>query len=258
MVENIETSKESGTITIKKDSLWKYATFLLIAVVVVGGFFMLRGGSTGGAATGDNNSGTSGIGDVSVFLNNPELYPSIGPDNAPHTVIEFADFQCPYCALASGLPSWASQYQQYADLIGSAGKVETLAEQGKVKFVFVIMNFLDRGNVGESNWAGEAALCANSQGKFWEMHDAIYKASDGPSEETGKYSVANLEKIAQGISGLDQTKFKDCLEKGTYLSAVQTSNAAAGTAGVQGTPTFVVDGKQVQASWTAIQAAIGQ
>jgi len=253
----MEEEKQEKTITLKKSDLWKYSTFLLIAVLVVGGIFMFtgKGNSTAGTGNAVANTGTGNTApaDVSAFLNNPSLYPSLGPSDAKTTVIEFSDFQCPFCGMASGLPSWTSQYatSQYADLMGAAGKVEQMAQQGKLKFVYVSMSFLGQ----ESVYAAEAGLCANEQKKFWEMHDAIFTAQT-QGENTGKYSKDKLEIIAKDISGLDASKFNDCLEKDKYLSTVQQVGAQASTA-AQGTPMFYVNGKQVSSSWNAIQAAIG-
>lgn len=248
----------SEDITIKKSDLWKYATFVLIAVVVIGAIFLFTGHGASSSTGNATNNSTSV--DVSAFTSNSALFPSIGPSNAKNTVIEFADFQCPYCALASGLPNWTSQYtSQYGDLIGVAKNVETAAENGQLRFIFVPMNFLDNpssqyGN--ESTYASEAAYCAGDQGKYFQMHDAIYAASTSPSEDTGKYTKANLKIIASGISGLDMSKFDNCLDSDTYLSAASQSTAAAFSAGVQGTPTFYVNGKSVTPSWSAIQAAL--
>ena len=258
-------SEEEKTVTISKLTLWKSAVVILVvllaASIFTGGFGTKTSAGTG-AATTQQNAGTTqqqAVTDLSIFTNNSSLYPSIGPDNAKNTVVEFADFQCPYCALASGLPSWtqSSQYSQYSSLIGTAKSAETAGENGQIKFVFVTMNFLDNPSSPfgtESTYAAEAAFCANDQGKFWQMHDAIYAASTGPTEDDGKYTKANLTKIAQGISGLDMNKFTNCLNSDADLSKVQQSAQAASSV-VQGTPTFFVNGQQVTPSWAAIQAA---
>ena len=245
----------SEEIKIKKSDLWKYSTVILLVVIIVGGILVFSGkGSTNNGNTGASNGGTgSATVDVSGFLSDTSLYPSLGPNSAKHVVVEFADFQCPYCALASGLPAWSSRYaSQYGDLVDAAGKIEDMARSGNVEFVYVPMSFLGQ----ESVYAAQAALCANQQGKFWEMHDAIFKASDGPSEDTGKYTKANLTIIAQGVGGLDMQKFNDCLNSDKTLSDVQKVASAASSSGVTGTPSFFVDGKQVSASWTAISSAL--
>ena len=111
----------------------------------------------------------------------------------------------------------------------------------------------------ESVSAAQAAFCAENQGKFWDMHDAIYQASDGPSENTGKYSVDNLKKIAATISGLDTTKFNSCLDNNDTLDEVNQAMSLAQQAGFQiSTPQFWVNDQQVSASTTALLAAVGQ
>ena len=246
--EHHHKSDEEKSITIKKSDLWKYSTFVLI---VIGSIFLFTGKS---GTTPNSGTGNAANVDASIFEKNPSLFPSLGPDDASAVVVEFADFQCPYCALASGFPSWSSQYvSQYGDLIDSAGKAEDLAKQGQIKFIYVPLSFLGQESVN----AAQAGYCAQEQGKFWEMHDEIFKASDGPSENTGKYSIDNLKKIAQGISGMDTTKFNSCLDSGKYASAVQQATALVQNAGFQiSTPQFWVNGNQVSASWSSIEAAI--
>jgi len=243
------------TITISKNDLWKYSTFLLIAVILIGGFFIFinKNNSSGNskAVVANTGSGATAKADLSTILNNPNLYPSLGPKNAKVTVIEFSDFQCPYCGMASGLVPWIAQYKnKYGNLIGSAGKVEQMAKDGKVRFVYVSMSFLGQ----ESVYAAQAGLCANEQEKFFEMHDAIF-AAQTQGEDTGKFAKDKLEIIAQNVNGLNQAKFKSCLESDKTLNAVKE---VAGIASqfARGTPTFYVNGKQVQSSWPAIQAAI--
>lgn len=248
-------AEENKTITIEKATLWKIAFFIVLGVLII---FVLfgRGGTqttTGKAIDTTKAANTEGnsAGDLSAFENSA-LYPSLGPKDAKTTVIEFSDFQCPYCALASGLPTWISQYSQYADLIGSAGKIEEMAINGELRFIYVSMSFLGP----ESVYAAQAGLCANDQEKFWEMHDAIFQASDGPSENTGKYSIENLEALASGIKEIDTAKFNECLESEKHAQDVQTIAAQAKAAGVSGTPTFIVNGQKVSASWNSLYALL--
>jgi len=249
--ERVEAHKDK-TITIRKDDLWRYSTFVLVAVVVIGAFIMLSGGNVG-SGTGSVVAPTGDVEDMSAFLSNQDIYPSVGPENAENVVIEFADFQCPYCTLTTGLPAWTEGFKaQYGDLVGVAAEVKAAAERGELRFIYVPWAFLGE----ESNSATEAALCANEQGKFWEMHDAIFLASTGPEEHTGKYSVENLKIIAAGVTGLDTTAFNSCFEGGDYTSALSKISSDVRAVGVTGTPAFKVNGKTVSPSWPAIQAAL--
>jgi len=243
--------KSGGTITIKKDDLWKYSTMILAVVVIVGGLLMFSGGdsSTGGAVA---NAGGATVADLEPFLLNPQIYPSLGPEDSKNVVIEFSDFQCPFCAMAEGSAEWVAQYQsQYGSLIGVAGTVQEMAANGELKFIYVPWSFLGQ----ESVYAAEAALCANEQDKFWEMHDAIFEAHDG-EENNGKYNKDKLQVLAAGISGINKAEFNSCLENDDYLSALQQISSDVQGAGVTGTPTFFVNGQKVSASTSAILSAL--
>lgn len=234
----------SDEITISKKNLWMYSTFILLAIVIIGGIwvFTTRNTPTGEVVV-DNV-------DLDVFLT--DLYPSVGPENAKNVVIEFSDFQCPYCALTSGLPSWAEGYKsQYSDMVGIGEELRALAETGELRFVYVPMSFLGY----ESVYATEAALCAKEQGKFWEMYEAIFKASTGPTENDGKYTKDKLKLIAKSISGLDLTEFNSCLDNEETLSSVETISTEASKV-ASGTPVFYVNGEKMSASWSKISAAL--
>lgn len=239
---------EEETIKIKKNDLWKFTTFVLIAIVLIGGFFMFKGGKT---TTNNSIANTEGAVNLQVFIDDASLYPSLGPDNAENVVIEFSDFQCPYCALASGLPVWVQDYQsQYSDLIGSAGKIQQMATDGKIRFIYVPMSFLGQ----ESVYAAQAGLCANQQEKFWEMHDALFTSHDG-QENNGKFSKNNLKEIAKDIPGIDIGKFDSCFDNDETLSDVQKVASEASKV-VSGTPAFYVNGQQVSASWTQLSSSL--
>ncbi|VVB70302.1 Thioredoxin [uncultured archaeon] len=190
------------------------------------------------------------------FTSDAKLYPSEGSSNAKVTVTEFYDFQCPYCGMAYG-KNYAAQY---ADLIGSEQKVRALEKSGDVKFVFATLAFL--GN--ESVTAAQAAFCAGEQGKFIEMHDAIFNAQT-PQEDSGKYSAANLSIIAKNVAGLDQAAFTKCFGSCTVEHASdcsygqtlsQMNQNGFTSAGVQGTPTFYVNNVQSSGSWTELKAKL--
>lgn len=260
MVEEKQTDAKSEVITIKKENLWKYTSVVLAIALVVVLFIHFKGpaGPTGNVVVNNQQvdaveTQPQGTSDYS-FVENEALYPSIGPSDAEHTVIVFYDFQCPFCALASGLPEFSKDSQltsQYGDLIGVEGKLRDLAAEGKIKFVFATMSFLGE----ESGYAGEAGLCANDQGKFEAMYDAIFTAHDG-KEGNGKYNKDKLKILAKGISGVDQGKFSTCLDSNKYAPTIETMTNDANTAGVTGTPSFIVDGRLMGGSWSQISALV--
>ena len=147
-----------------------------------------------------------------------------GDPNAPVTIIEFADFQCPYCGrfFAETKPQIDEQYMQ----------------SGKVRFAYFNFAFLGP----ESNWAAEAAECAADQDKFWEYHDKLYDSQSG--ENQGAFNKANLKKFAEEL-GLDTSAFNECLDSGKYTQLIQDESSMASSIGVRSTPTFLINGQAV-------------
>lgn len=143
--------------------------------------------------------------------------PSKGPDGAPITIVEFSDFQCPYCAKARQTAEQA-----------------LTAYAGKVRLVFrdYPLPFHDKAQK-----AAEAGQCANEQGKFWNMHDWMFDHQD-------KLDPAELKEGAKSI-GLDPAKFDSCLDSGKFATAVKDSSKAGQEAGVSGTPAFFINGKML-------------
>ncbi len=148
--------------------------------------------------------------------------PFLGSSDAPLTVIEFSDFQCPFCrsAYQSILPQLKKDY----------------VETGKIKFVYrdFPLSFHPM-----SEKSAEAADCANDQGKFWEMHNKIFDEQAKLGTGTIQYNVTDINNWASGI-GLDAAKFDLCLDSGKYVQEVRKDASDGGRAGVQGTPTFFI------------------
>ena len=142
-------------------------------------------------------------------------FPSLGPADAPITLVEFADFQCPYCR------QW--EQQTYKPLLD--------AYPGKIRIVY--RDFPLTSIHPNAMPAAEAAQCANEQGKFWEYHDKLF------SSET--LDDATYQQYAQSL-GLDMTKFNDCLTSHKYAQAIQADSDFAVNLGVNSTPTFFVNG----------------
>ncbi len=149
---------------------------------------------------------------------------TLADSNAPITVEEYADFQCPICGTFARqtLPQIEDKY----------------IKTGKIKFVFNHFAFLG----DESTRAAEASECANDQGKFWDYADTLFNNQAG--ENQGAFNDANLEKFAQQI-GLNLDQFKACLADRRNLSKVQSSSNNAQLRNVTGTPTLFINGVKV-------------
>jgi len=151
-------------------------------------------------------------------------YPVQGNKDAKVTIVEFADYQCPFCE------------KLYTDTISQI--IKQYVDTGKAKFAYRDYAFLGQ----ESTWASEATACANDQGKYWEFHDYLFTHQG--SENSGALSKDNLKGFAATL-GLNTDKFNSCLDTDKYAKQVADDLAAGQKGGVQGTPAVFVDGKVV-------------
>jgi len=145
-----------------------------------------------------------------------------GDPNAPVTIIEFADFQCPYCG------RFFAQTEPQID--------KAYLQSGKVRFGYFDFAFLGQ----ESSWAAEAAECAADQNKFWEYHDMLYSSQSG--ENQGAFNKDNLKKFAEDLE-LDTNAFTKCFDSGKYTQLIQGDSDTASSIGVRSTPTFLINGQ---------------
>jgi protein-disulfide isomerase len=157
---------------------------------------------------------------VQVLFEEPKVKvaatgPSRGPANARVTIIEFSDFQCPYCARG----------RQVMD--------QVLAAYDKdVRLVYrdFPLSFHE-----QAEKAAEAGRCADEQSKFWAMHDWMF-------DNQRSLSVPELKQAAQSLE-LDVAKFSECLDSGRYQQAVKSDAQAGEKAGVRGTPAYFLNGR---------------
>jgi protein-disulfide isomerase len=140
--------------------------------------------------------------------------PTRGPKDAPVTIVEFSDFECPYCGAAH------DTVEQVMNTY--AGKVRLVYRQFPLSFH------------PHAEKAAEASLCAADQGKFWEYHEVLFKNQK-------KLDLPDLKAHA-GEVGMDAQKFGQCLESGDKKKSVDVDQQAGLAAGVGGTPAFFING----------------
>jgi protein-disulfide isomerase len=165
----------------------------------------------------------------------------LGNQDATVTVIEYGDYQCPFCTryFSQVQPQIMSQY----------------IKTGKVKMVFRNFAFLDRfpgvpAGENESHDAAAAAECAEDQSQLWAYHDALYAAkvgdeAKGGSEDDGFFNRALFLSLAKKIK-LDMPTFTSCIDSKKYAPLVDQEYSDGVKAGVNSTPVTFVDGKMVQ------------
>lgn len=222
MSENDE--KNEGTITLKKDSLWKIATFvfavLFVISLITGGF----SGSDNAGATGNVVADAGGdSGNIKVQINDDD--PVLGNPEATVSIVEFSDFQCPFCSRA--------EYDALADF-----KASDYFANGEVNLIYKHFPLTSIHQYAQQS--AEASECAGAQGKFWEYHDTLFANQDA-------LDTASLKQYAADL-GLDTDAFNSCLDNGDARSGVSQDVAQATAAGARGTPYFVVLNKDTGAT----------
>lgn len=199
---------------------------LLVASFLLGMLFTkvqyLQGGSAlpSGATAGQQGAQVTTTPGKPVDVSVGNL-PVQGNKDAKVKVIEFADFQCPFC-------------EQWFKTVESQ-LVTDYVKTGKIAFYWRDYPFLGQ----ESNYAASAARCANEQGKFWDFHDYLY--NNQGQENSGAFSKDNLKKFAATL-GLNTDQFNACLDADKYSKDYQADLADGQKAGVNGTPTVFVNG----------------
>jgi protein-disulfide isomerase len=157
---------------------------------------------------------------VAVHLEAPRFEvaadgPSLGPADAPITIVEFSDFECPFCRRAG--PVVKELLRRYP-------------EQVRIVYRHLPLESIH----ARARPAALASACAEDQGRFWEFHDAVFAGSDALAD-------SDLRAHAEAV-GLDLARYDACLEQGTHQARIDADIAAAREIGISGTPAFLVNG----------------
>jgi protein-disulfide isomerase len=159
----------------------------------------------------------------------PRLSPPVGardhaqgPAGAPLTLVEYGDFECPHCGLAHPV-------------------VKAIQRDFGTRLRFVFRNFPVATIHPHAEHAAEAAEAAAAYGRFWEMHDTLFEHQRALDDE-------HLERYAKAI-GLDAERFRRELKDGAHAARVREDFLSGVRSGVNGTPTFFINGRRHDASW---------
>lgn len=199
----------------KKDTFFVVAAIILAGVMISGAMIYkdndnINNINTASIVGGDNNN--------FLFAEDEDYFK--GNLDAPVIIVEFSDFQCPFCA---------AFYQNTLPKIE-----ENYIKTGKVKFVFRDFPLPSHVNAQK---AAEAAECAGEQNKFWEMHNMIFDNQE-------KIGIADLKQNAKFL-GINVAAFDGCLDSGKYADEVKKDLNDGSVAGVSGTPTFFINGEKL-------------
>jgi len=208
---------------------------ILAAAIMVGGAIVFstlyKGGSPAAPIAGNVNAAASTTVNAAQAMTLGPRDAILGDASAKVTLIEYGDYQCPYCV------QFFSQTESKI--------IQNYVNTGKVRMVFRDFAFLGP----ESIAASEAAQCAQDQNKLWAYHDALYTAkmgddTKGGTEDDGFYNRAEFLKLAQQV-GLNIPTFTSCIDNNTDASVVSGEKGAATGVGVTATPSFIINGQMV-------------
>ena len=154
--------------------------------------------------------------------------PIIGNSNAPITIIEFSDFQCPFCAKfhIQTLPKIMDEY----------------IKEGKVKLVF--RDFPIQSIHSNALLASVAAECANEEGKFKEMHDKLFENQNEWNNKNTDDVIILFNQYSSEM-GIEKEKFDSCIKNGKYIKEIQKDLEDGRTYGISGTPGFFIGNNEI-------------
>ena len=243
MQEQKKVEAKKVRIEFEPATLWKAGTVIFAVLFVIS---LFTGGFGLGSDKGTVQVPSQGAAQVPTQGQqqqpvkaeiNIEGEPSMGESDAEVTIVEFSDYQCPFCGRA---------YQT------TFPEIKKLVDQGKVKFVFKDYPLPFHEQADE---AALAANCAGEQGKYWEMHEKLFSTQGTWTGNTDVMAV--FTGYAKDL-GLDEDDFKTCVADPAQKKEVDDDITEGSAAQVSGTPTFYINGQQLVGAqpWAAFQAII--
>ena len=219
---NPETVPDSeDTITFKRTHFYSILVVFAFAIGILTGYFVWGRNPASARAAANNPSAAQ----IPAATQAPRYvrydvatdgFPSMGPADAPIVIVEFSDFQCPFC-------------QRFYD---QTYKQLMAAYPGKIRFVY---RHLPLTSIHpEAFPAAEASMCANDQNAFWPFHDKIFENQDKLGRDLYLQIASDLN--------LNTSAFEDCVNTNKYKDQVQADSDFAIGLGVQSTPTFFING----------------
>ncbi len=230
-----ETKPQSGEVTITLRR-WHLYAFVMPLIFIVGlglgflarGWVPLPGTSKAASAAVIASSDPAAVvaqSNPGAPVETPQVVrydvpadddPFLGSEDAPITIVEFSDYECPYCR------QWHSEV--YSQLIDTYGD--------QIRFVY--RDFPLESIHANAKPAAEAANCANEQGVFWDYHDKLFSMELGLSADAYQEYASQL--------GMDEEAFQECIASRRYQQEVQSDFDFAANLGVRSTPTFFING----------------
>lgn len=175
--------------------------------------------------TGDQKTETIDPSKISL-----EGEPTLGSEDATVTIVEYADYQCPFCR------------RYFTETFDKIKK--NYIDTGKVRYVYKDFPLPQLGHDNAIQMA-EAANCAKDQDMYWEMHDKLFKEQNEISpRRTAKFDSSKISQWAEEI-GLDMDKYNRCMDSDKYKSEVQEDLQEGQNLGVSGTPTFFINDEKL-------------
>ena len=202
---------------------------ILIAALLISGsiIYLVGAQNRGGGAPSPQGGDTTKVAPAKLMeLSSRDVI--LGDPKAPVTLIEYGDYQCPFCGRFFSGPE-----QDIRD---------EYIKSGKVRMVFRNLAFLGP----ESIAAAQATECAKDQGKFWAYHDALFTAEINDGQEgNGNLTQTLFLKFAKDV-GMDVATFTSCVDSKKYTAQITADNASAHAFGIDSTPTSFMNGEEIK------------